>query len=233
MYRIIIPAYNEVSRVGAVLDAVIRLPSEYKCTVVDDNSNDGTAEVAKRFQNVDVVTNLGPRGKTSAIRYAVKEVKEKYVILLDADLQNLQTHDIIKLAEPVINDLADMTISYRQLGTVRQHFINFVDPTLNGERCLKTEKLKDALAQSHNANGYQLEMMLNKYFLDLGQIIEIVPINVVQTEKPFKMGLLKGAIQDIKMSWDLCREFGIIEVLRQRYVIGLKFQILRAFAKRQ
>ena len=45
----IIPAYNEAPRIAAVLEAVLAHPLITEVIVVDDGSQDNTAEVAERY----------------------------------------------------------------------------------------------------------------------------------------------------------------------------------------
>ncbi len=48
---VIIPSYNELENIEAIIDAVFKLPKDFHVLVVDDNSPDGTAEVVKALQN--------------------------------------------------------------------------------------------------------------------------------------------------------------------------------------
>ena len=52
LLSVIIPVYNEKSTVGEVIERVskVKLPLEKEIIVVDDGSNDGTAEVLRKTQ---------------------------------------------------------------------------------------------------------------------------------------------------------------------------------------
>ena len=44
---VIIPTYNEIENIGALLDQLLALPFGLEVLVVDDNSPDGTAALVK------------------------------------------------------------------------------------------------------------------------------------------------------------------------------------------
>ena len=52
---VIIPTYNEIENIEAIINAVFALPSVYHVLIVDDNSPDGTAQKvsAMQAQNAD------------------------------------------------------------------------------------------------------------------------------------------------------------------------------------
>lgn len=47
---VIIPTYNEIENIEAILNAVFALPTNFHVLIVDDNSPDGTAEVVRNIQ---------------------------------------------------------------------------------------------------------------------------------------------------------------------------------------
>ena len=48
---VIIPTYNEIENIEAIVKAVFELQKEFDVLVVDDNSPDGTSEEVKKLQN--------------------------------------------------------------------------------------------------------------------------------------------------------------------------------------
>jgi len=86
---VVIPAYNEEKRIGAVLSATDCLGLEV--LVVDDGSRDGTASVA-RTHSCHLVAHPVNKGKGAAIRTAIAWVLERgfdAAVFLDADGQHL------------------------------------------------------------------------------------------------------------------------------------------------
>jgi dolichyl-phosphate beta-glucosyltransferase len=91
---IIVPSFNEEVRLPASLDLIAGYVSSQKRStevlVVDDGSNDRTAEVAasfaSRIPNLRVLTNGENRGKGYSVRHGMQEARGEYVLFTDADL---------------------------------------------------------------------------------------------------------------------------------------------------
>src|SRR5213080_3559365 len=91
---IIIPSYNEESRLPATLESI----AEYLATagikaevlVVDDGSKDGTAAVAEYFcikiPTLRVISNGANRGKGYSVRHGMQEARGRIALFTDADL---------------------------------------------------------------------------------------------------------------------------------------------------
>ncbi|WP_448577227.1 polyprenol monophosphomannose synthase [Thermosphaera sp.] len=92
---IVLPTYNEaenipliIEELGKVMDS---LGHEWEVVVVDDNSPDGTAEVARELSSkypVKVIVRAGRMGLTSAIHAGVINAQGNLIIVMDADLQH-------------------------------------------------------------------------------------------------------------------------------------------------
>lgn len=88
---IVIPAYNEESRLATTLERIseylaTRAPGFAEILVVDDGSRDRTAEVAAAFSNVRVLHNPGNRGKGYSVRHGMLEARGEWTLFTDADL---------------------------------------------------------------------------------------------------------------------------------------------------
>jgi dolichyl-phosphate beta-glucosyltransferase len=92
---IIIPAYNEETRLPATLKTVTkylagRQWSFCEILVVDDGSKDGTIAVARAFQEqghpIRILKNPGNRGKGYAVRHGMLEAAGDWLLFSDADL---------------------------------------------------------------------------------------------------------------------------------------------------
>ena len=94
---IVIPTFNErenIIRLLSLLSKVIRA----RIIIVDDNSQDGTAEAVRSLNspNIQVIVREKERGLGSAIRTGIQKAIENgtdYVVTMDADL----SHDPIYL----------------------------------------------------------------------------------------------------------------------------------------
>jgi dolichyl-phosphate beta-glucosyltransferase len=93
---IVIPAFNESTRLGPTLDRVLEFICEQswdvEVIVVDDGSRDGTAELvreyARRSPIVRLVQNEGNRGKGYSVRNGVLHAQGAIVLFTDADLSS-------------------------------------------------------------------------------------------------------------------------------------------------
>ncbi len=91
---IVIPAFNEESRLGPTLTAVVEYMGRQDLTpeiiVVDDGSSDRTAELVEKFAAehpmVRLLRNGKNRGKGYSVRHGMQEAKGDVVLMCDADL---------------------------------------------------------------------------------------------------------------------------------------------------
>ena len=117
---VIIPTYNEVPNLGSLVPQVLAQDERLEVLVVDDNSPDGTgqlaAALAQREPRVHVLHREGKRGLGTAylsgFRWAL-EHNYDYVFEMDADF----SHDPAHLKEflKAIED-ADLVLGSRYLG---------------------------------------------------------------------------------------------------------------------
>ena len=135
---ILIPAYNEEPRIGAVLDVVCSYPREKHIIVIDDGSQDDTYKAAKR-DSVKVLRHEENLGKGAALQTGIDHAEEPHFwVFLDADLINLGHHHIDALLAPLEeNPEVGMTIGMFQSGgkknvDLAQRYFSI----LNGQRGL-------------------------------------------------------------------------------------------------
>ena len=114
---ILIPAYNEGQRIGAVVQRVRETYPQYDVVVVNDGSRDDTARAA-RAAGAEVVSHPFNMGYGVAIqtgyKYALRHGCE-YLVQMDGDGQ----HDpgcIPQLLAPVVSGETDFVLGSRFLG---------------------------------------------------------------------------------------------------------------------
>ena len=109
---VIIPAFNEESQIGTVLD---KLPHFIDIKiVVDDGSTDGTADIAQR-KGALVVSHGKNKGVGAAFQSGLRKAIESSVdvmVNIDADGQ-FNPNDIEKLIKPIIEDGVDFVTASR------------------------------------------------------------------------------------------------------------------------
>lgn len=110
---VVIPAYNEESRLPTTLETLRGYLSgrEHEVVVVDDGSSDRTAEVAERF-GCRVVRHPRNLGKGAAVKSGVLASRGNPVLVTDADLAAPIT-ELPKL-EKALKSGADIAIGSRE-----------------------------------------------------------------------------------------------------------------------
>jgi glucosyl-3-phosphoglycerate synthase len=99
---VVVPAKNESSTVGAVLDAV-QVHAEFvdELVVVNDYSVDDTPTVANHH-GARVVKLDGPSGKGESMRAGLMATNSELVVFLDADVVNTTAEFVARLVQPLL-----------------------------------------------------------------------------------------------------------------------------------
>ena len=108
----IIPAYNEQVSIGSmVLKTKMYVD---RVIVVDDGSNDKTAEIAE-LAGAEIIKHETNKGKGKALETGFKEAEgAEIIVTLDGDGQHKAT-EIPKLIKPIINGEADVVNGSRYM----------------------------------------------------------------------------------------------------------------------
>lgn len=119
---VIIPTYNEIENIDAIINAVMALEEGFDVLVIDDNSPDGTAAVVKEKQKefegrIHLLEREGKLGLGTAYILGFKYGLEKgyaYLIEMDADFSH-NPEDLPKLYKECKENDADMSIGSRYI----------------------------------------------------------------------------------------------------------------------
>lgn len=116
---VIIPTYNEAENLPPLMEKLFTVFRESQLDaevlIVDDNSPDGTANLAREFAKqgpVVVIERKNERGLASAVIEGFRQSKSKILLVCDADL----SHPIEKIPDlvmPIQRGEAEMTIGSR------------------------------------------------------------------------------------------------------------------------
>lgn len=86
---IVVPAYNEEQAIDSVLEQLLRVMNRsellHEVIVVDDGSQDATAEVAERYEGVVVLRHKGNRGYGAALKTGLRHARHELICITDAD----------------------------------------------------------------------------------------------------------------------------------------------------
>lgn len=157
---VIIPAYNEALRIGAVIEPALATRSIQDVIVVDDGSIDGTREAAAGY-DITLVGHPINRGKGESLHSGVqvaREIGATTLVFLDADLHGLRPEHIDALADPVRTQEAIMTIGILERSLLQKSILKRWGG-LSGQRAL-TINLWEQL-RPHERHGFGVEAALN------------------------------------------------------------------------
>jgi glycosyltransferase involved in cell wall biosynthesis len=120
---IVIPAYNEESRIGRTLTETFsyldRQNYAGEVIVVNDGSKDRTVETVGNFEKrasgrLRLIENPGNRGKGYSVRNGALQAAGDVVLFFDADLAT-PTSEIVKVVEPIAKDDYDVVFGSRAI----------------------------------------------------------------------------------------------------------------------
>ncbi len=98
---VIMPAYNEANAIGQVLDELLPVAAEkgWEVVVVDDGSDDGTADVAHKH-GAKVLRHTRNRGYGASLKTGIRAADSDIVVFIDSDGQH-DPKDIPRLLEHI------------------------------------------------------------------------------------------------------------------------------------
>ena len=122
---VIIPTYNEIENIQAIIEKVLSLEPVFDILIVDDGSPDGTADCVKKLQksHPDRIHLLARKGKLglgtayiAGFKYALSKSYE-YIFEMDADFSH-NPDDLVRLFIACADEGAYMAIGSRYINGV-------------------------------------------------------------------------------------------------------------------
>lgn len=223
---IVIPAYNEEENIEKVVMNIIKEDAQYDYVVVNDGSEDRTAEICRKngYEILDLPVNLGLSG---AFRTGVKYAYQKgyqYVVQFDADGQHRTEFisDILEKMEKGYDIVIGSrfvhekkTWSLRMIGSCMitaaikmTTGVTIKDPT-SGMRMFSREIIKEFV---HNLN-YDPEPDTISYLVKNGAKVAEIP--VIMDERKVGISYL-GIIGSIKYMIRMLTSILLLQNFRKR-----------------
>ena len=196
LLSIIVPVYNEVRTVAAVIDRLqaIDLPVRREILIVDDGSTDGTREILSgiRDSRVGLRVLLAEKngGKGSAVRRGLAVATGTIMAIQDADLE-LDPQQLSALVAPIVRGDTDVVYGSRFLdGASAAPWITiaanralttvtnvlFSASITDMETCYKVMRVDVARSLALDADRFDIEPQITARLLRRGHRIHELPV---------------------------------------------------------
>lgn len=217
---VIIPTYNEIENIEAILEAILNLEKSFDVLVVDDNSPDGTSDKVKELQvrfkdQLHLLSRANKTGLGTAYIAGFKWALDRhyqYIFEMDADFSH-NPKDLLRLYQSCAVDGADMSIGSRYVDGVvnvvnwpvtrvllsygASKYVRFItrmkiSDTTAGFVCYKRKVLESIDLEKIKFVGYafQIEMKFKAYL----KKFKIVEIPVIFTDRTKGKSKMSGSI---------------------------------------
>ncbi len=198
---VIIPAYNEATRIAYVIDVVKAATLSQDILVVDDGSTDNTAAVAEA-QGVRVLRLPENVGKGTALRRGAVNARGDILLFLDADLRGMTPEYVDALIRPMLTQRAEMTIGVFHGGRAATDLAQWISPNISGQRCLAREFFLSVPLVEGSRSGVEIAITTYARACKLA-ITQVALPGATHTMKEEKLGLLRGTIARYRMYFDI------------------------------
>lgn len=200
---VIIPTYNEIENVEAIIRTVLGLDFPFEVLIIDDGSPDGTALVVKKLQieypeRLHLVERKGKSGLGTAYIHGFRWALERqydYIFEMDADFSH-NPNDLVRLREACHTGGADLAIGSRYVTGVNVvnwpmsrvlisyfsgYYVRFitglpVKDTTAGFKCYRKEVLATIPLNKIKFVGYAFQIEMKFTAWKFGFNVQEVPI---------------------------------------------------------
>lgn len=207
---VIIPTYNEIENIEALIRRIFTLPRAFDVLIIDDNSPDGTAVKVQELQAefgtmLHLLQRPGKQGLGTAyilgFKYAI-EKKFEYIFEMDADFSH-NPMDLIRLHDACAMEGYDLAIGSRYVKGVNvvnwpmsrvlmsyfaSHYVRFItglpihDSTA-GFKCYRRRVLESIDLDKIRFVGYAFQIEMKFTTWKWGFRIKEVPIIFTDRDK--------------------------------------------------
>ncbi|HSZ25660.1 MAG TPA: polyprenol monophosphomannose synthase [Cytophagaceae bacterium] len=216
---VIIPTYNEIENIEAIVRKVFSLSVPFHILIVDDGSPDGTADKVKQMQlefpeRLHIEERKGKLGLGTAyihgFRYAIKN-DYAYICEMDADFSH-NPDDLVRLYEACAIDGYDLAIGSRYVNGITvinwpiervlisyfaSKYVQFVTgipihDTTAGFKCYRKKVLEKIDLNSIKFVGYAFQIQLK--FLAWKHGFKLIEVPIIFTDRKLGVSKMSGSI---------------------------------------
>lgn len=224
---VVIPTYNERDNLEKLVKEVLSQDEGVQILVVDDNSPDGTGELADRMAASDVRIRVlhrsGKLGLGSAYREGFKialDMGADYVVEMDADFshdpkvlpcffEKMKDYDLV-IGSRYLNGVSVVNWPLRRL--MLSYFASVYTRTITGLRisdctsgfkCFRREVLEAIAPETIKSDGYSFQIEMNYRSMEKGFRIGEVPIIFIDRHAGTSKMSKKIVREAVAMVWKL------------------------------
>lgn len=224
---VVVPTYNEKDNIERLVRAILDLKRELHVLIVDDNSPDGTGEIADRLagslSEVHVIHRKGKLGLGSAyregFRYALKE-GAPLIFEMDADfshdpsylplfLEKINDYDVV-VGSRYLNGVSVVNWPIRRLmlsygANIYTRIVTGLRLTdcTGGFKCFRREVLASIDLGRIKSDGYSFQIEMNYRCMEKGFRIGEVPIIFIDRHAGSSKMSKKIVREAVVMVWRL------------------------------
>ena len=232
---LVLPTYNEAENIRPMVERLLNLEIVIDVLVVDDNSPDGTGDIADELAELNKCVHVlhrqekGGLGRAYCAGFAwALEREYDFVFEMDCDFSH-NPDDIVRFLEKAESENADLVLGSRYCEGIRVinwpmsrlmlslfaakyvqiiTGMSFTDPT-GGFKCFRRKALQTINLDRVKANGYSFQVELTHILWRTGYKIAEVPI--IFTDRFVGTSKMSGKIvrEAIWMVWRLWLQNGL------------------------
>lgn len=227
MIVVVIPTYNERDNIEKLAAAVLSQSETIQLLIVDDNSPDGTGELADRISasdsRVTVLHRPGKLGLGSAYRQGFKRALDMgadYVVEMDADFSHdpevlprfidmMSRYDVV-IGSRYLNGISVVNWPLRRL--MLSYFASVytrcitglrISDCTSGFKCFKREVLEAIDLDEVTSDGYSFQIEMNYRCMEMGFRIGEAPIIFIDRHAGTSKMSRKIVREAVFMVWKL------------------------------
>ena len=232
---LVLPTYNEAENIRPMVKRLLNLETVIDVLVVDDNSPDGTGDIASELAELNECVHVLHRQEKDGLGRAycagfawALERDYDFVFEMDCDFSH-NPDDIVRFLEKAESENADLVLGSRYCEGIRVinwpirrlmlslfaakyvqiiTGMSFTDPT-GGFKCFRRRALQAINLDKVKANGYSFQVELTHILWRAGYKIAEVPI--IFTDRFVGTSKMSGKIvrEAIWMVWRLWLQNGL------------------------
>ena len=184
---VILPAVNEEENIAATVSTLLEMYPEYEILVIDDGSDDNTANIAES-KGARVIRNNVNTGYGASLKQGMRKAKGNIVVFMDADGQH-DCKDVARLVDGLEGN--DMVVGERckeDMVTVRKPgkwILSVVADYLAGQHIPDINSGFRALYREDGLNylpilpnGFSLTTTITLAMIKEGRDVKYIPIRI-------------------------------------------------------